>query len=25
MTEGKQILDEADLKRILLDLEGQIG
>jgi len=24
-TEGKQILDETDLKRVLLDLEGQIG
>jgi type II secretory pathway predicted ATPase ExeA len=24
-TEGKQILDETHLKRIILDLEGQIG
>ena len=24
-TEGKQILDETDLKRVILDLEGQIG
>ena len=24
-TEGKQILDQTDLKRVLLDLEGQIG
>jgi general secretion pathway protein A len=24
-TEGKQILDEMDLKRVILDLEGQIG
>jgi hypothetical protein len=24
-TENKQILDETDLKRVLLDLEGQIG
>jgi general secretion pathway protein A len=25
VTEGKQILDETDLKRVILDLEGQIG
>jgi general secretion pathway protein A len=24
-TEGKQILDETDLKRVILDLEGQVG
>jgi type II secretory pathway predicted ATPase ExeA len=24
-TEGKQILDETDLKRVLRDLEGQLG
>ena len=25
VTEGKQILDETDLKRVILDLEGQVG
>ena len=24
-TEGKQVLDETDLKRVILDLEGQVG
>ena len=24
-TENKQILDETDLKRVILDLEGQVG
>jgi len=24
-TEKKQILDETDLKRVILDLEGQVG
>jgi general secretion pathway protein A len=25
VTEGKQILDETDLKRVVHDLEGQLG